>query len=296
MQIYNSFFLTVLALVTCLPILVSCGTLQGQKTYFVPKDQGETPISLRLNPQVGNTTVTDYHSHSHVEVFQDQQILRERDEIVDFSVQDQIEAVHLDGQSFSQRVKILKKDGHVDLHSLGFPEENEELLMTLSLKAEVIRAGDYPKNSIFFVPPISLPKNPVAIGETWVLDKEWVSQANGIPLKLELVSVLKGVYQCDGDPEGCADIEISGMVKMMGLNQKKVQFQSEVRGRHFFALSKGLMLWSVVKGQESLMTETNLLKVRSCMSLRIQNSELAPTGSLPIKCEPVYDMPTVPGT
>lgn len=286
-------FVGVLSLVSCTPLFVSCGTIGPTKNSLKPVSQGETVYTFELKPAMEQKVIANYKSHSHVEIFEDQQILRERDEIVEFSAQEEVVALGMDGRSFTQRVKILKKDGAVELHTLGFPEEGEELETTLTTKAEVIKAGEYPKTSLFFVPPISLPAESVKVGETWTLDKEWVSMNNGIPLKLELVSVLKEVYQCGSDPIGCADIEISGSVKMMGVDDSKVNFNSEIRGRLFFALGRGILVWSSIKSQEKLVTEKQLLTVRGCMGSRLQSPEIL--SGLPLECEPVYDIPQVPG-
>ncbi|MDC0980354.1 hypothetical protein OAQ84_01325 [Bdellovibrionales bacterium] len=292
----NRFLVTVLVLVSCLTLFAGCGTFGLKRATLVPIGGAESSYSLKLSPKTGAKTVVDYYSHSHIEIFQDQQILKERDEIVEFSALEEITALNLDGNSFSQKVIILKKDGGVNLNTLGFPEEDEELKSRLTLSAEVLDAGQYPKNSIFYVPPLSLPKTQVKVGESWALDKEWVSQGSGIPLKLEIVSILKGVYSCGSDEIGCADIEVSGKVKMVGLNSKRVQFSSELHGRILFAMSRGMLLWSVMKSQEKLITKEKLLTVRGCMGSTQQSPKIFDGKALSSKCEPVYNLPEIPGT
>jgi hypothetical protein len=191
-------------------------------------------------------------------------------------------------------VSVVHKDGLVDLHSLGFPEVNEELFFRFATDGRVLKAGDYSATSVFYVPPLSLPPRAVTVGESWELNHAWVSKENGIPLGLEIVTILKQVVQCGSDL--CADLEISGSVKIDAPTSKDLDFISDVRGRMLFSIDRGVIVWSLVNNRERLTTKESVLKVKGCMVARL-NSPLIwrehSRKNIACKTEPL--IPVLPG-
>ncbi|HEX4924039.1 MAG TPA: hypothetical protein VFV50_08130, partial [Bdellovibrionales bacterium] len=113
----------------------------------------------------------------------------------------------------------------------------------------------------------------------------WASDNSGIPLELDLVAILKGVYACGADDQ-CADIEISGQV---GIPQKipKLRLDSEITGRMLFAVRHGSIIWSEIRTNERLVADSHESNVSSCMKSRIEEpSAYTWTWDSGVKCEP----------
>jgi hypothetical protein len=220
------------------------------------------PVSLELGHQLGEFDITHYRYHSTKSTLDERKIKVKRDEIVDFKVRSEVTGLTPGGLIHLQ-VKTVAKDGPVELNDLAYPELNETIDFTLSKSAQVIRAGGYSSDSIFYVQPIPLPDKPVSKGDTWEVEHAWLSHHNGVPLKLDLVAILSRFVEC-GPKDTCADIEISGRVTLPP-GMINGSLDSKVYGRLLFALKRGLIVWSEVRTDENLQTSEEKVQIASCM-------------------------------
>ena len=229
------------------------------------------PVLLRLKAKLGETEKTKFNSASKSEVFEGGSLTNTLEESIEFFSNAEIVKLNKDDE-FIERVTTSKKDGQIDLHDFAMPELGEELLITFNSHGKILKAGDHSKESLYFVPPISLPRDPVSIGDTWNMNARWITE-QGVPLSLRLLSILKGFVDCGQaqthdktltKKEVCADIELSGDVNIDS-NLAGVQFQSVWRGRVLFALERGAMVWSLVESHEAWHTEKVHREVRSCL-------------------------------
>ena len=280
--------------VSCLYPLLGCSVLDTVKGSKSLKPlQLNKPMRIELKPMLGNHEVSRYFSKSHVNTFVDTELTREKEESVEFVVESKTHKISPDGNTIDQVIRLLHKDGPVDLRTLGFPEDGEELNFSLTKSATVLKAGTYPKTSIFYVPPLSLPNDPVSVGETWNLEKNWISSGNGIPLELKLVSTLKAWVKCGDDT--CADIEVSGEVSMMGIKKNQLKFESEIAGRILFSIERGVLVWSMLKNKERLTTLTSMMTVTGCMVSRLEKPMIWVTDKIKnIECKAEYEPPQRP--
>lgn len=242
-------------------------------------------VNLELKPLVGRKEKINYYSHSKVKTFENQQLVREKDEIVEFQVESEI--LSYENNLIRTLVSTVIKDGLVDLHDLAFPELNERIEFIYKPNAEVLYAGGYPSSSVFYVPPLSLPDSEVAVGDTWEMQRSWVSMRNNIPLNIQLVSILKNIYPC-GQNEKCADLEISGDVSIIVALNKDVQFNSQITGRIIFSIDKGSILWSMVRSAEVLTLAETRMEVLSCLvsQLTEPRSDQWVTDASDLRCNP----------
>jgi len=253
----------VLSLVLIPSVLAGCA--HSQKS--VKEVKINTPVKLELSQQLGQFDITHYRYHSSKSTLDERKIKIKRDEIVDFKVRSEIKGLSPSGLIRLQ-VKTVQKEGPVELNDLAYPELNETIDFALTKNAQVVRAGNYPSESIFFVQPIPLPDHPVAKGDTWAVEHAWLSRHNGIPLKLELVAILSRFVEC-GAGDTCADIEISGRVTLPP-GMIRGSLDSKVYGRLLFALKKGLIVWSEVRTDENLNTPDERVEIASCMESVIE--------------------------
>ena len=243
------------------------------------------PVRIELKGGLGQEDLTRYYSHSRIHNFEEDQMVRARDEIVDFKVKEKVTNVDPKTGRLTINTTTVAKDGVVDLHDLAFPEMGEEIEYIFSRQGQVFKAGDYPEDSVFFVPPVPLPKTEVVVGDTWTLDHGWVGMKNGIPLGVHLVGILKNIFQCGTGR--CADVEVSGQVEVIGVSPAKAQFVSTIWGHLLISVERGTVIWSEVRSKERMNVPGARTEVLSCMvaSLEAPKEWQKPSG-LSESCKP----------
>lgn len=260
---------------SCSVLIQGCATGRSSQSLSASLKRINDPgsVTIQLKGQKGDKAATRFYSHSQTKSFHQAQIVKKKDEIVEFTL---VETIKHNNTS-SDRITVLStskdKDGVVSLHDLAFPEKDEVIEYIYTSKGKVLKAGDYPKWSIFYVPPLPLPDGPVQVGDTWEMTEEWRSMNNGIPLQVSLVGILKNVYQCGEDR--CADIELSGDVAIANAPAVEIDFISEMHGRLLFNLDKGMNVWSLIQGQEDLRVNEDQTIVVSCLASNLLEPETA---------------------
>ncbi len=256
--------------------LAGCSTL-GQ----AQKNNSLRAVTIELKAKSGAHFDTRFYSHAYIRTYADQQLVREKHEAVDFTTRTSIE----DSRDKVLRYKMSTyiKDGAASLHELAFPELNETIEYIVRANGEVLKAGAYPPDSLFFVPALPIPKTAVQVGDTWVMEHSWLSANEGIPLRLEIVGILKNLVSCEGT-KTCADIEVSGSVKL-GVPPTAVgaKFGSRIWGRMLFGLERGDVIWSEVRSEEEMATKGERILIQSCMVSEIKTAEKYKTK---LNCEP----------
>ncbi|RYZ77218.1 MAG: hypothetical protein EOP05_02560 [Proteobacteria bacterium] len=252
------------------------------------------PVTLRLKAEMGRTESVSYTHRSVAKAFEDQTLRHEKEEGLDFvSKAETLKVGTPDAKAvsvFTQSLSIVKKDGVGDLHDFAMPELDEKLEVTADSLGKILKSGDYPPESVFYVSPISLPENPVSVGDTWTMEASWLSLEEMIPYQLQMVSILKGFWQCGTGTtaDTCAEIEISGDVGFQGPLTKAMNFKSSWKGRIFFALNAGTVLWSRTDSEERLIAERVRRDVDSCLeAVLIAPESLALQGLKGARCEKV---------
>jgi hypothetical protein len=276
--------LSVSILVSCCSF--SCASLKSKNFTATPILNNE-PIELKLKSLPGRKENTLFYSNAKVKTYESQQLIREKDEIVEFEVESQSIITEGDPDQIRTLLSTIKKDGQVDLHDLAFPEIKERIEFVFKPNAEVIYAGNYPKSSVFFIPPLSLPNEKVKVGDTWEMQRSWVSMKNNIPLKLHMVTILKNLYSC-GNQGVCADLEVSGVIDIIAAFNNDTKFGSQISGRLIFSLNTGSILWSLVKSTEEISIADSKMEVKSCLISRLLTPKEEVWGEIekPFVCTP----------
>jgi hypothetical protein len=262
-----------------------------------PKAEGlkevkaEKPVALRLKAEVGRIEKVDYYHHLLSRSFEEGQVRHQKEESVEFTSQADTLKVDSSGE-FTQVITILHKDGSVDLHGFALPEPGEKLEITANGSGKILKASGYPLDSIFYVPPISLPKDPVNVGDTWTLQANWSSLEDGVPFHLDMASILKGLWTCGKDT--CAEIEVSGGVTLQPPANQVMGFKSIWRGKIYFAINAGTVVWSRTDSEETFAAEKVYRKVDSCLEAALSEpADIRLPGVAKPACEP---LPPAPGT
>jgi hypothetical protein len=144
--------------------------------------------------------------------------------------------------------ETVQRDGPGSLRDLAYPELGEVLQVELTPKGLVQRAGNYPKDSIFFLPSIPLPDHPVKEGEEWISRSDWRAPNAPVPLTVELKLKAVGKKQCG--EHVCINVLVKGKVDFPVLKKMKTEFTHTITGRFLFDPEKGLVPWSEFASEE----------------------------------------------
>jgi hypothetical protein len=255
---------------------------------------GGKAVELRLKGEPGALTETRYHSKSRILTYADSQLRRDRLETVDFLVQNRVVATDPASGVLRVQTTTVNKDGPVPLHDLAFPELLETIDYVFRPTGEVLMAGPFPPSSIFFVPSVPIAKEKVQVGDTWVLEHVWRSSRDGVPLKLEILAILKDLVKCEGK-NTCADLEISGHVNLVvAPDAAKALFISKLWGRMLFSIERGDVIWSQTRSLEDVRHPGGRVLVNSCMTseMRLGAEYRASRGCEPAE-EAVSELPKI---
>tara|TARA_B100001248_G_scaffold255904_1_gene236231 strand:- start:7236 stop:8105 length:870 start_codon:yes stop_codon:yes gene_type:complete len=275
-------------------LLAACSTTRSaknlnEKPQVVSEDQA---YELALKPQKGDRMRHRYHVVSITRTFDGSSVAREKEEITDFVVEQLVKRVN--DKTALYVITVPEKNGVMDLHDLVMPRIGETLRLHLAPNGKVYYAEGYETHSPFYLSPISLPDKKVKVGDTWVLKEEWKNDKSGMPMQIDLVSILKNIYISGG--RKYAEIETSGEVSVPLLGRQKVDFSSNVVGRLLIELQSGNVVWSEIRNYETLEYPEAKVNVRTCMEMVIEKPEkLVWPWALKPNCDPaeefVYSIP-----
>ncbi len=290
----------VILLVGCV-VLCACTTahensntpFQVASNYKPVGIESPNPVEFKIAPPLGRMDVTHIYSRSLTKTRSNNQLLHEREETVDFTVKSEIKNVNPKTGDRTVIVETLRKEGPVDLYDLGYPEAGEVLEYIYTTKALVKKAGHFPNNSLFFLPPISLPNKAVVVGETWAMQAQWIALRNGLPMSVDMMSIFKRIFKC-GVKDNCAEIEVSGVVNVPEGLTKTAQLQSTLTGRILFNLNTGATLWSDIRNVEKLSSGEDQMEIFSCTETLLEDptSERWPWRAQ-VGCDPQQAVPSV---
>lgn len=251
-----------------------------------PKGGMPKVITLEFKGRPGEISVTRYYSNARILSYESGQLIRDKLEGVDFSVNTHFTDVNPQSKILKYSTKTTRKDGIVDLHDLAFPELNEQIDYVIHNNGEVLQANHLPPQSLFYVPALPIPANPVEIGDTWTMEHTWYSAKDAIPLRLQVVGILKNIVVCE-KKNLCADLEISGHVSLVAEpTALGASFASRVWGRVLFSLERGDVIWSEMRSSEDMGVKGDKISVRSCM---VSEMKLADNYQIKFACDPHDD-------
>lgn len=242
--------------------LIACAGAE-KKAEPAPPSPFTGPFELRLKPNADHVEKVAYYHRSRSTSFEDIEVRNQKEESLEFVSSAGVAKVDPSGERFTQVISIDKKEGTSNLHDFAMPDLGEKLELVADSHGRILRAGDYPQNSIFYVPPVSLPDGPVHIGDTWAMQAQWLSLEEMVPYQLDMASILKNVQPCG--QHKCADIEIAGEVTLQGPLVQMMAFKSLWKGMLTFDIDAGTVLWSRVDSEEQFMSGNVRRSVTSCL-------------------------------
>lgn len=208
--------------------------------------------------------------------------MRDRTEAVDFAVRSEVVGYDPQEKTLRFKLRTISKDGKANLTDMAFPNLHETVEFAVRSNGQVLQAGQYPPQSIFFVPSLPIPDGAVRVGDTWNLEHTWYSARENIPLRLNVVAILKDIKRCLGE-ETCADIEISGRVNLAIAPDPGAKFESRIWGRLLFSLKDHDVIWSETRSREEVVRSPERVVTTSCMISHMRSVVKSP---MPKTCDP----------
>jgi hypothetical protein len=168
---------------------------------------------------------------------------------------------------------------------MAYPELNENIEFVFNRFGNVLKAGEYPKNSLFYIPPLPLPQKSVSVGDSWKYEGEWSSASLQGAMKTKLTMTLTKIVDCFKN-EKCVGVEWHGTVQPISQGVT-LPVQVEIKGYTFYRPKTGSQLWAYMRNIESLQIQNLKLTVSSCVQsiLKSDTSGLNPF----VKKEPYCD-------
>lgn len=238
--------------------LVGCATLFQSKSSQV--------YELRMRGDVGRKEVTEYISKSLEQKYVNTGVMREQESTTKFSVSSTLFEVSKEKNYLRYAVESLSHEGAYPLVDLAFPEVGQPMEFILSSEGKVLKAGEYPVSSAFYVAPIPLPAKPVAVGDSWNFSSEWVNISSGVPFIIHLTVIFKDIEKCGN--QNCAHLEISGNVALNVKSTATSPLASEVSGHMNFGLTSGSLVSGEVRTSDKIQMNDELTIVSSCLGIR----------------------------
>lgn len=234
----------------------------------------EKPVKLIIKPNADADEFSQYHSRGTSYSYKEGLLQKKRDELLDFKVKTKLltvrPALNPDETAIIYEVTTYDKNGEGNLNDYAFPEVGQKLTLSINNTGDVLDVKDVAQDSVFYVPPISLPKRPVVIGDTWLMKKQWSTEGESIPLEVELVTIFKDHKKCN--KEDCAILEISGDVKVKGMD-KTVTLDSNISGLALFSITSGRVLWSHIQSGQVFTANDSKSDLNSCLVSYLLNMD-----------------------
>lgn len=227
-----------------------------------PKTQDQSPLEILAQSVKGSISLSTYTTHSDVVVYDKKKVSKKYTNSVEFKIDRRTINVNENGDIQFRTVTTDKK-GNIELKDLAYPEPGQELYEMIDKHGKQLVVKDMPIGSIYYVSRVALPKNPVKVGDTWLYNARWISEATGWPFEITLNSKLKAWSDCDGLM--CAIITFEGAVSLPEDFPLKATLSSKIKGEYYYSPVSHEVLWGESVSDEEFFIEPidKKIKVKS---------------------------------
>lgn len=260
-------------------VFASCASLNSGNDYSTGLKLKKSKLkkaSIEFSKTKGDKQIHHYRASSLKKTFIKGQIVNKKEETVSFRVQSKTISTDKMNKTYMLEVSTLDKDGFVNLQDFSFPEVGKSIPYRMNRYGEVLNAGKYSPDSEYFVPNVFLPRTEVSVGDTWNDVVEYSLSQSGVPMRLDLTSILKAFVECG--LYQCADIEISGSAQIIS-SDESINHDSELVGRYLVRIDTGDILWQRLRSGETMKVGENTIVVFFCMD----GLMTSPVGQAPLK-------------
>jgi hypothetical protein len=229
--------------------------------------QNDQAFELYAQSVKGSETLSTYKSESKVEVFDKGKLAKKYTDTVEFKIDRRTINVSEKGD-IQFRIVTTDKTGNIELKDLAYPEPGQELYEMIDKYGKPLVVKDIPIGSLYYVARVSLPKDPVKVGDTWNYRARWISEATGWPFEIALTSKLKSWSDCEGLM--CAIIEFTGEVILPEDFPLKATLASKIKGIYHYSPVSFEVLWGESQSVEEFyigpIDKKIKVKSKSCSS------------------------------
>lgn len=147
----------------------------------------------------------------------------------------------------------IEKKGNEELHAFGLPELNETIRLKLDSRGRVREVEGYPKSSIFYLPPVLLPKTRVKIGDSWGDTFQWKGEGQPLDLETTIECRLAGIEKWKG--QKAFKIEMLAQSKFK--ETEEIFLKSTSEGYFLWDHEKSLVLFAKSLGKDIVTSNVN---------------------------------------
>ncbi len=225
----------------------------------------EGPLLLQASSLQNSNSEYFYTTKSDVVVMDLGKKTRSYVDFAEFRIQRH--TLHLGENGEMQfRVNTSHKKGNMSLNDMGYPEPNETLLEVIDSYGKPVVVKDYPIGSVFYLPRVSLPENPVNEGDKWSYRGRWISRDTGWPFEIEINSKLTSWADCQGTL--CAVIDFTARVILPEDFPLRSTIKSNIKGRLHYSPHSFDVLWGESESDEMFeiaeLKKQIIVKTKSC--------------------------------
>jgi len=237
------------------------------------------PLKLEVRGEEGRKELT-HHCSTAVSSYYDRQALRrQKIERVEFKTDTLIGKTDPKTHDLFQLIATVEKDGAIPLHDLAFPEVGEQIDFIFTPTGQVVKAGNAPKGSLFFVAPLPFPEKPVVVGSKWRDVAKWKSLNNSMQFTAVTDSEVTGQKPCGISQ--CVVVRVTGEVHMPEKVERSNHFKHRLGGTYLYEPLKGILVWAEFASTESIMSGGDKVEVVS----RLRSALEEPKESIPDHAE-----------
>lgn len=208
-----------------------------------------TPYPLELSAKEGDVQTASIEIERETKFYEQTELSRTSTRKLRLKLNSKVSKVDARG-SFWVENTTLQKEGDDQLNDLGFPELGEKLVMKLNSSGEVLAVKDKAKGTIFYLPPVLLPKTSVRVGEHWTRTYFWKSPGNPMRMKTEVHCTLKG-QEIFWERE-VLRVELETLSQVAEAHVQNIRFESRSQGYFLWDVKKARVIYSESQAKERL--------------------------------------------
>ena len=223
-------------LILILGIFSSCAHLSDQKYFFeIENQEGEIE---RSSIDIKRETL----------FFEDEELSHKSERKLHLKIASRVVRYESNG-SFWVENTTYEKEGQEVLHALGYPELHEKMLFKMNASGEVEDVKGHDADSIFYLPPVLLPKRSVKINDTWEENFTWKAQGQPFHINTKITCRLVGAEDWDGREVFRINLQsVSRFSKQM----KDIAYENKSEGYFLWDPAMSTVLFSESKATDEI--------------------------------------------
>lgn len=190
---------------------------------------------LKIHAKEGQIDHTSIEISRDISYYKNGELSHQTIRNLSFKVKSQVETVKQN--TLWVKNTTLEKKGEENLRGFGFPELGETLRLKLNIQGKVLHVDGEEKESVFYLPPIILPKGAVKKGDIWSETFQWKGENASQQFQTTFTSQFLGIDS--GEKKEILRIKLKAETLWMNAPKSFT----------FLSFSEGYYLWDLLEGK-----------------------------------------------